>query len=455
MRLFNRKKSIPETETRSDDFQNPIIGTLNYGTFSSYNQTKSLKLSTVYRCVNLISDSIAALPLLPFTFREKWKHIDYTNPLYNVLNVEPNSIMSAYTFKKLMVLNVLNKGNSYILINRQKSGPVISLTLLNSDYIQVLVNGNPLVSTTDITELLATSTAINITYQNILSQKVYDKSQIIHITNYPDTNGIKGISTLAYAATVLGIAFHTDNHSNNFFKGGANLGGILRPVAGVTLLKGAAIKAKQAFINALNPVLGGTSGGVVALDSGLEYQPIAINPKDSQMIENKAFNVLEICRFYGVPPSLAFSEGGKFNTAEQQSLDFMNNGLLPVIEKIENEMFRKLYLPSEWSTNELRFDVENLIRLDATTKAAVAVSLHSVGVKTTNEIRATYNSEFPVKGGNEAFISTNLQKLSNPVVQGDKVNNAAKPIKKEEEVESIKEEVVEPIKEEKIIEENK
>ena len=438
---FKRKTiaplQTPAEETR-DEYQNPIMGTLNYGSYASYNQNKSLKLSTVYRCINLISDSIASLPLLPFKYDGNWKKIDTLNPLYNILNVQPNSIMSSYTFKKLTVLNILNKGNAFILIDRVRTGQVLGLTLLNSDYIQIVVNGTPLTSTVDVSQLLGAGTA-TISYQNILSKKEYDKSQIIHIMNYPDVNGLKGLSTLEYASVALGIAYHTDNHSLNFFKSGANLGGILRPIAGVNLLKGQAVKAKEAFVQALNPILGGISGGIVALDSGLEYQSISINPKDSQMIENKAFNVLEICRFYGVPPSLAFSEGGKFNTAEQQSLDFMNNGLLPIIEKIENEMFRKIYLPSEWVSNELRFDVENIVRLDANTKADVAVKLHSIGVRTSNEIRATYNSPFPVKGGNDAFISTNLQKLSNPVVQGDKVNNSAKPVKEIEVVEKINE----------------
>lgn len=452
MGLFNRKKSLQKQENRNlDEWQNPVLGTLNYGSYSTYKESKSLKLSTVWRCVNLISDSIASLKLLPYKYKGNWKFIDESNSLNNILNIQPNNFQSAYMFKKLSIVTMLNKGNAYIVIDKDKMNNALSLTLLNSDYVQVFVGGVLVANTVDITQLLHIGNP-KITYLNMLSGKEYDNSQVIHLINYPDANGLMGYSTIEYAATILGIAYHTDNHSYNFFKGGANLGGILRPVAGGTLAKGQGKKAKDDFLNALNPVVGGKSGSVVVIDAGLEYQPISVNPKDSQMIENKAFNVLEICRFYGVPPSLAFSEGGKFNTAEQQSLDFMNNALLPLLEKVENEFFRKLYLPSEWSSNELRFDVENLIRLDARTKIDVLTKQIGIGIKTPNEGRLSYSMKYPLTGGNNGFISTNLQKLDNPVVQGplDTVNNSARP-KKEDEI------VIEDkkVEEEKIIIDNK
>lgn len=412
--MANFIQKIFQTEKRSigDEsvWQNPILGTFSFNSFSKFNSNKALKLSVVNRCINLISDSIAALPLLPYVYKNNWKIVDEENSINNLLNLQPNNFSSAFTFKKQMIENMLLKGNSYILIERENNGDVISLKLLNSDYIQIQVNGALVSDVLDITD-----ENFDLKYFNLLSGKIYDKSQIIHLINYT-SNGIAGISTLAYAADALGLAHYTNEHSSNFFKGGANLAGILKPVAGMNLLKGQGIKAKQDFINALNPSLGGTSGGVVVLDSGLEYQSITVNPKDSQMIENKAFSVLEICRYFGVPPSLAFSETSKYSTAEQQALDFMNNCLLPILEKTENEFRRKLYLKSEWNYNDLKFDVENLIRLDATTKIDVMTKRIANGLLTVNEGRENYNCKFPVSGGNEAFISTNLQSLKNPVV---------------------------------------
>jgi HK97 family phage portal protein len=408
-RIFKTKEKVEERSF--EEWNNPVLGTLNFSSYSSYNSNKALKLSTVFRCTNLISDSIASLPFNPYNYVGNWKYIDYTgSTLYNLLNVQPNQYMSKFTFMKQLVTYMLLQGNAFVYIDRNKKGEVLALTLLNSDYVQMVympAKGEIIPYTTNLA-----ITSGDIGYKDTLTGKIYDKSQIIHILNY-SIDGYYGQSTLSFAATQLGIAYDTDQHSGNFFKGGANLAGILRPLAGVNITAGKAKQAKSDFISALSSDLGGQSNSIVVLDSGLEYQPITVSPKDSQMIENKQFNVIDICRFFNVPPSLAFSETGKFSTAEQQQIDYLTNCLQPVIEKLENEFFRKLYLPSEWNFKDLKFDVENLIRLDATTKANVMVQLHSVGGYTTNEIREKLNATYPVAGGNRAFVQVNLQPTDN------------------------------------------
>ncbi len=199
------------------------------------------------------------------------------------------------------------------------------------------------------------------------------------------------------------------------------MSGILRPVAGQSMNKTQAANAKQQLINQLNTDFGGASNSIVVISEGLEYQTISVNPKDSQLLESRQFGVLEICRFFNVPPSLAFSETGKFSTAEQQSLDFLNNSLVPLLEKLESEAFRKLFLPSDWSTSELKFDTENIMRLDATTKADYYTKMYQIGALTTNEVREKINAGSPVKGGNRAFNQTNLQPLDNLISENKEV----------------------------------
>lgn len=388
------------TEKRNTEAYNPILGTMRFSG-NSYTSSKALKLSTVFRCVNLLSDSIASLPLNPYSYKDNWKSIDYEGSLYNLLNVQPNNFMSQFTFKKLVVVDMLLKGNSFVLIERNKLGKVISLTRLQPDQVRIEIG----------------KTDVKYHYNG----KVYDKTQMIHLINYTN-DGISGISTLDYAATSLGIAFSNEEHTSSFWKSGGNMTGILRPIAGGSMNQNQQTKAKEALINQLNSDLGGTSGSIVVLGDGLEYQSISVNPKDSQLLESRQFNVIDICRFFNVPPSLAFSETGKFSTAEQQSLDFLNNSLTPLMEKIENEFFRKLYLPSEWNQSELKFDVENLMRLDAITKADYYGKMFQVGGLTTNEIREKTNAAYPVKGGNRAFIQVNVQPTDALISEQKEIN---------------------------------
>lgn len=401
--LTRNKKVTTEQRAAFDDIYSPVLGNLSFSTFNSYTSSKALKLSTVYRCVNLLSDSIASLPLYPYRYKENWKYIVEDN-LYNVLNVQPNPLQGRYTFLKEMIVNMLMKGNAYVLITRMKDGTVERLNILDSDDIEVvLVNDE-------------------IKYVSKSTKKVYDNSQIIHIMNYT-VNGMVGVSTLTYAAETLTISYESEQHTKNFFSAGASLSGILSPKDGVNLTKDRASRAKQDFINSLNSDLGGTSGGVVVLDSGLQYQPISISPEQSQLIQSRQYNVIDICRYFNVPPALAFDQNGKYATSEQQMLDFLNGTLTPMLEKIENEMFRKLFTQSEWLESDLRFDAENLLRLDATTRATYYTQMFNLGAYSTNEIREKINAKYPVQNGNKHFIQVNLQPLDNLAVQGNNNDN--------------------------------
>jgi len=318
--------------------------------------------------------------------------------------------MSAFIFKKLIVVNILLKGRAIILITRTNNGKITQLTHLDPDYITVETQG------------------ANIYYIYTLmpeGKNRFDSSQIIDVINHT-TDGVEAKSTLHYAADSLGIAYNSEQHASNFWASGGALAGILRPKDGASMNSKQATAAKSSFISQINSDLGGSANSVVVLGDGLEYQPISVNPKDSQLLESRQFNVIEICRFFNVPPAMAYSETGKFGTAEQQSLDFLNSSLMPLIEKIENEMFRKLFLPSEWNTSELKFDTENYLRLDATTRAAYYLSMFQVGGYTTNEIRDRINAPFPVKGGNRAFIQVNLQPTDALISEQTAINPDAK-----------------------------
>lgn len=389
MGIFS-KKEVKEDNRSIENTGNIFLGSFRTGGFSNYTQAKAMKLATANRCVNLISDSIASLPINPYKYNSSdgWKFIDYTSNLYNLLNVQPNQFTSAYMFKKLAVVNILTKGSAYILITRNKKGDVIQLDLLVNDLVTLVQDKG------------------DIKYKYSFNNATYDKSQIIHIMNFT-TDGYTGISVLEYASEVLGIAHQAETHARNFFSGA--MSGILKPLVGINITPDKAKQAKES----LSTSLAGNSNGIVVIDSAFEYQNINLNSKEMQLIESRQFSISQIASFFGVPPSLAFSETGKFSTAEQQQLDYLNNCLSPLIEKIESEMFRKLYLPSEWNLSDLKFDVENLLRLDAASKSTYYSTLFNIGALTSNEIREKISANTPLKGGNRAFVQVNLQPLDN------------------------------------------
>lgn len=222
-----------------------------------------------------------------------------------------------------MVVSMLLKGNAYILITRDTGGEVSNLTLLNSDSVIIDGSNN------------------NISYKDSISNKTYDKSQIIHLMNNGETL-YRGESTISYMANSLSINNNLENYLLSLTRSGMMVSGILKPTTtGGNITPEKAIKAKTAFNNSINSL---EANSVIVLDSGFDFQQISISPKDAKYLESSKMNSNNICKFFGVPPAMIYDEVGKYSTAEQSQIDYLNNTLTPIIEKIESEFFRKIYL---------------------------------------------------------------------------------------------------------------
>jgi len=147
----------------------------------------------------------------------------------------------------------------------------------------------------------------------------------------------------------------------------------------------------------------------------MDFQPITVNPSDAQLLETREFNVIDICRFFGVSPVKAFDlSKSSYSTVEATQLAFLTDTLSPLLEKIELEFERKLYKPSERNTIDVRFDTSVLLRADKASLASYYNTLFQIGVITPNEIRKALDME-AIENGDKAFVQVNIQTLDNAV----------------------------------------
>ena len=116
---FRKKK-----QTKQQDIEErSMFDYLTYNSSTSYTTEKAMLLSPVYRCVEVISDSIAQLPLEPYKMDSAGYKIKFTShPTYKLLNKEPNPRMSRFDFIKVMIVSTLLKGNGYAYIERDGNG---------------------------------------------------------------------------------------------------------------------------------------------------------------------------------------------------------------------------------------------------------------------------------------------------------------------------------------------
>jgi HK97 family phage portal protein len=210
MKFGNLKISWNKPEERSSVFES-----LMYNSNGSYSTNKAMLLSTVYRCVDVISDSVAQLPLEPYFINASgYKEKFVKHPTYYLLNKEPNRLMSRFTFIKTLIVSVLLKGNGYAYIERDEKGNAVALQYIDSDFVTIIDKPTLMYSVVGI-------------------KGNVEPCNMIHILNF-SYDGIRGISTLQHARQTLGLATDSEAHATGFFKGGANLAGILKVQSNLT-----------------------------------------------------------------------------------------------------------------------------------------------------------------------------------------------------------------------------
>lgn len=358
-------------------------------------------LSTVYRCVDLISDSIAVLPLKTYRidgdgFKEEAKD----HPAYYVLDMEPNEDMTRFVFFKTLMTSVLLTGNGYAYIERDGL-KLEQLVYIPSGAVQI-------VWITDRQGVLRKR------YKVTGFAELVEPRDMIHVLNF-SYDGINGISTLEHARQTLSIATSAEESAKGFYDSGGQLSGVLT-VEGARLSKEQKDQIYKTWRERTDPVMG-TPNGIAVLEGNMKYQPISISPSDSQLLESRQFNVVDICRFFSVSPVKAFDlSKSSYSTVEATQLQYLTDTALAVITKIEQEINRKIFLPSERGKVVAEFDTSAILRTDKSAQATYWKELFNIGAATPNEVRRESNLG-RMENGDKAFVQVNVQTLDNAAKQ--------------------------------------
>ena len=384
------KKNQPE-ENRNLYDNSSLYNYLTYNSTGSYTTTKSMNLSAVYRCVEVISDAVAQLPIECSKVDQngyKRKYIE--TPIYNLITKKPNNLMTRFTFIKTLITSVLLKGNGYALIERDKTGKPQNLKFIQSEFV------NP--------QILKTG---EIVYQITGMKQFVASKDMIHILNF-SYDGLVGISTLQHAKLTLELTADSENHAAGFFKGGANLAGILKTMGSLSSEQKQNIKS--AWQSAFTPNIG-SPNGIAVLECNMEFQPITVNPADAQLLETRKFNVIDVCRFFGVSPIKAFDlDAANYSTVEATQLAFLTDTLAPLLEKIEEELQRKLFNEDESAV--VNFDESALLRTDKTSQAEYFTKLINAGIMTPSEARKQLGLPYREEA-DKLLIQVNMTTLKN------------------------------------------
>ena len=113
MDLFKFFRKKEQRSVTTVDSYNPPMDALLYGKLR--NQYSAMNLSAVFRCVDLISDSVAMLPIKVISKTSNKIDEKTNHPLYLVFSDGLNNL-NKFEFIKILIQSVLLKGNGFALI---------------------------------------------------------------------------------------------------------------------------------------------------------------------------------------------------------------------------------------------------------------------------------------------------------------------------------------------------
>lgn len=337
-----------------DGFAYNMEGRL-YGLISS--EKAILQLATAMACVRLLSNTIATLPIGIYRrLGDGSRKAAPDHQLYELLHNQPNADMTAVDFWQVMIAWMLLRGNAFA----EKTVVGERITSLDPLYLPSLtwqtINGRRRYQYVDpVTRRMRT----------------LDEDRVWQIPAFT-LNGRDGISPVCYGATMFGNALAADEASRNLFANGMSASGFLK--YGSSPQDWLKPEQRDALRRSIANFSGSSkAGGTMVLEGGMSYQQLSMNPEDAQMLETRAFNIEEICRWFGVPPTLV-GHGDKTSNwgtgLEQQNLSFLTYSLRPWLSKIEQSIRKNLMSAKDRAEVYAEFSVEGLLRADTAARSA-------------------------------------------------------------------------------------
>lgn len=356
----------------------------------------ALTYSAVWDAVNLISNTVASLPLHLMQGKEDKKRIAEDRKLYAVLHDQANAYMTAMVFRKVLMAHVLTWGNGYAEIVRDGYGEVRELWPITPNRVKVEMKNGVLLYTVS----MSAGDDITLTRDNVL-----------HITG-PSFDGFLGYSVIAMARKSLGLGMALETFGARYFGQGTHPGIVVSHPG--QLGSTAHSNLKQSLTESYSGL--GQSHRLMLLEEGMKLEKLGVPPNDSQFLESRQFSVTEVARWFNLPPhKIKDLTRSSFNNIESEQINFVIDSILPWLVLLEQNYNMQLLSPFDKQlTGRGRFYfkhvVEGLLRGDAKTRGEYYKSMFGIGAMSVNEIRAKEDMD-PIEGGDIHLVPMNMQSL--------------------------------------------
>lgn len=399
MKFLNRVKTFfknlstlarPSPELRS------ALGTILSKVGIHINAKNALQTTAVFACVRLLSESIASLPLFLYRKTETGKVKAFDESLYGVLHDVPNPETDSFQFWQAFVANMLIYGRGYAEVVRNNAGQVVEMWNITTPYVRVQRN-----SETNELEYVVTPSG--------KEQFILRKDQIFRV-DWFSMDALNAFRPLELAQNAIGLGEAAEEFAANYFKNGANVGGIIEYPE---VLSDTDLEQYKKDIHKEYTGLS-QSARLLFLEQGAKFQKVSNTPEESQMLETRKFQVEEVARFYNVPLHMIGDlDHATFSNIEQMSLNYVIYTLRSYLVRIERAIIAQLLTQFDRQMLFPKFSIEGLLRGDYKSRMDGYAVARQNGWMSANDIRELEDMDrIPAELGGDAYLANgNLRSL--------------------------------------------
>ncbi|MET7914455.1 phage portal protein [Streptomyces avermitilis] len=329
-------------------------------------ETSALHMPAVWRSVAVIANVSAALPLHTYTTGTK-------DRASVALLEDPHPELTPFELWRLVYVHRLLWGNAYLQKVRNGGGQIVQLWPIRPDRVKV--------DREKPTPENPGGKVFWVKDDDGVRQRRTSR-EILHLPAL-GYDGVTGCSPIRAAAEGIGLGLAAEKSAARLYGSGNMISGVLQTEQRLEEGQAAALKARWAA------KYGGhqSAHDVAILDSGASFHPVTMPYKDSQFLESRQFQVVEIARMFGVPLFLLMetSKSTSWGTGlEQQAQGFVTWDLAPTwLTPTEQRVRKELLPPSQYA----KYQLGGLLRGDSAARATFYRAMRDTGAFSADDIR--------------------------------------------------------------------
>ena len=309
MKLFNfKKRSIEVNQNITDDLLLKSILSEN-----TIGKAEALNIPAVARCVNLISDTVAMIPIKLYKeemVNGKRKTVEIEDSRCDLFNLDTKDTLDGVQFKRALVRDYLLDGNAYAYINKRRN-LVKSLHYVDCDHVLINQNFDPIFKDYNIT-------VYGKTY------KPYEFLKILRATR----NGARGIGIIEENQELLKAAYLTLKFEQSLVSTGGSKKGFIKAEKKITK------EAMDSLKRAWRELYCNTENNVIVLNDNLDFKEASSTSTEMQLNENKTSLNNSILDIFNIPVNFNWET-------------FIKAAIMPILTTIECALNRDLLLEKE------------------------------------------------------------------------------------------------------------